>query len=95
MNFSERATRNEEVFRSVNERIEQGGEQHGVTSPMPFHCECDRESCFETVELLPRVYRTIAEERYRFLIVPGHEDPRIERVVDLHREHPQERHRNA
>ena len=29
MNFADRAARNEEVFRDINERIEQGAEQHG------------------------------------------------------------------
>ena len=83
MTFPERAARNEEVFRGVNERIAGGGTLHGVASPMPFHCECDRERCFESVRILPREYRAIAEERYRFVIVPGHEDPRIERVVEV------------
>ena len=84
MNFAERAARNEEVFRSVNERIEQAIEQHGVASPTPFHCECDRETCFEKVELLPARYREVIEQRYCFVIVPGHDDPQIERVVEEH-----------
>jgi len=32
MEFAERAARNKEVFRSVNEQIEAGAQQHGVTS---------------------------------------------------------------
>jgi hypothetical protein len=36
VDFAQRAARNEEVFRSVNERIEQAGELHGVASPMRF-----------------------------------------------------------
>jgi hypothetical protein len=83
MDFPERAARNEEVFRGVNERIASGGSLHGVTRPMPFHCECDRDRCFESITILPREYLTIADERYRFVIAPGHEDPRIERVVEV------------
>jgi len=82
--FADRAARNEEVFRSVNERIEEGGERHGIESPMPFHCECDSSACFDRVEILPRDYRRVVDERYHFVVVPGHDDPRIERVVEEH-----------
>jgi hypothetical protein len=83
VNFPERAARNEEVFRDVNERIEEGGSLHRVTTPMPFHCECDRPSCFETIEMHPRHYRAIADERYRFVITPGHDDSRVEKIVEV------------
>ena len=46
MNFAERAARNEEIFRGVNERIEEGAEKHGATGRQPFHCECGRGMCF-------------------------------------------------
>jgi hypothetical protein len=82
MDFAERAARNEEVFRGVNERIEQGAEQHGVEAPLAFHCECGRASCLGTIEIAPPVYERVARERYRFVIIPGHEDPTIERVVE-------------
>lgn len=84
MDFAERAARNEEVFRSVNEKIEAGAEQHGVTTLMRYHCECDRERCFEQIELHPSRYQQIIEQRYQFLIAPGHDDPRIERVLERH-----------
>lgn len=82
VDFAQRAARNEEVFRDVNEQIEQGGELHGVASPMRFHCECDRETCFEQVELRPDEYRQVVEHRYCFVIIPGHDDPRVERLVE-------------
>ena len=53
MDFAERAARNEEIFRSINERIEAGAELHRINSPEPYHCECDRTGCFEFVELRP------------------------------------------
>ena len=85
MEFADRAARNEEVFRSVNERIEEVGARLAIESPMQFHCECDHGGvCFEHVELLPRDYERIVSERYHFVIVPGHDDPRIERVVEQH-----------
>jgi hypothetical protein len=81
VDFAERAARNEEVFRGVNERIEQGAEQHGVSTRLPFHCECGRALCLETIEIAPQRYAAIVRERYRFVVVPGHEEPEVERVV--------------
>jgi hypothetical protein len=81
MDFAERAARNEEVFRDVNERIEKGAEEHQVAAALPFHCECGRASCLETIEIPPGRYATIVRERYHFVVLPGHEEPRIERIV--------------
>jgi len=82
MDFAERAARNEEVFRGVNERIEDGAEQHAVSGSLPFHCECGNASCLETIEILPARYAAIVRERYHFLVIPGHEEPQIEQVVE-------------
>ncbi len=82
MDFAERAARNETVFRDVNERIERGSEMHSVDTPEHFHCECDREGCFERVRMRPREYRAVLNRRYCFVTVPGHADPRVERVAE-------------
>jgi hypothetical protein len=84
MDFAERAARNEEIFRDVNERIEQGAKRHGIETAQPFHCECGQISCFDTVQVPSSVYERIVGERYHFLLIPGHEDPGIERVVERH-----------
>lgn len=82
MDFPRRAARNEEVFRGVNARIEEGAEQHAVWGTLPFHCECGRASCIETIEISPDRYAAIVRERYHFVVVPGHEDVEIERVIE-------------
>ena len=82
MDFAERAARNEEIFRDVNTRIEEGAEQHAISGSLPFHCECGRASCVETIEIPPRRYAAIMRERYRFVVLPGHEVPAIERTVE-------------
>ena len=82
MDFAERAARNEEAFRSVNERIEEGAEQHAVSASLPFHCECGRASCLDTIEIPPGRYAAIVRERYHFVVIPGHEEPKIERVTE-------------
>jgi hypothetical protein len=82
MDFAERAARNEEVFRSVNERIEEGAEQHAVSGALPFHCEWGRSSCVETIEIPPDRYSAIVRERYHFVVIPGHEQAQIERILE-------------
>jgi hypothetical protein len=82
MDFAERAARNEEVVRDVNKQIEEGAELHGVESPMPFHCECGQTPCLEKVDLPPSLYERILANRYRFIVVPGHVQPEVERVVE-------------
>jgi hypothetical protein len=84
VDFAERASRNEEIFRDVNERIEAGAERHGVANAVRYHCECGSGACFETVELRPSEYEPVASARYHFVIVPGHENDQIERVVERH-----------
>ena len=87
MDFAQRAGRNEEIFRDINEKIEQGVERHGVVSPVQYHCECASASCFETVSLRPSDYERVAAERYRFVVMPGHETGEVEQVVERHDEY--------
>lgn len=82
MDFAQRAARNEEVFRDVNQRIEEGAEQHAVSGTQPFHGECARASCLETIELTPARYEAIIRERYHFVVLPGHDEPQIERIIE-------------
>jgi hypothetical protein len=82
MDFAKRAARNEEVFRKVNEGIASGAELHSVSRTLPYHCECGRTACFETIEIAPARYEQVVRQRYCFVVIPGHEEPRIERVVE-------------
>ena len=82
MQFADRAARNEEIFRSVNTGIEAGALHHHVTRPLPFHCECSSASCVETLSISPHDYERVMKERYRFVVIPGHENAQVERVVE-------------
>jgi hypothetical protein len=82
VDFAERAARNEEVVRGVNRQIEEGAELHGVSDAMPFHCECAQSPCLEKIDLPSAIYEEILSERYRFVVVPDHVQPAIERVVE-------------
>jgi uncharacterized protein (DUF1499 family) len=87
MDFRDRAAHNEEVFRRINARIEEGAQQHRVWGSLPFHCECSTPGCVETIELDAKEYDRIAAEPLRFVVVPGHERGEIERVVARHPRH--------
>jgi hypothetical protein len=84
VDFAEAAARNEEVVRSVNQRIDAAAEQHNVSAPLPFHCECSDASCVEKLSVAPGEYERILGERFHFIVIPGHENDDVERVVASH-----------
>jgi len=78
-----RIGRNEEVFRRVNEQIEQVNEAFGsVSGTMTLVCECGETSCIEQIELTPEEYERLRSEETLFAIRPGHEIPDVEDVVE-------------
>jgi hypothetical protein len=84
MNFADSAAHNEEVFRTINERIDEGAKKHGVEQSLPFHCECADDDCVEKIELPPTEYDRVASHFARFVVLPGHEEPSVEVVVEQH-----------
>lgn len=77
-----RLAQNEVVFRSVNESIERQALVFGGTDAYEFVCECMQSACFERIRLTLGEYEGVRAEGTRFAIVPGHENPRIESVVE-------------
>jgi hypothetical protein len=81
----ERIARNEALLREVNERIHEVGERLQVLPDdelLDFRCECGRPECEELVSLTASDYRRVRSDNDRFAVVPGHEDPEIERIVE-------------
>ena len=78
----ERLANNEIVFRSVNEAIEQVALKLGGSDDYEFVCECATRGCFERVLLSRREYEHVRAEGTRFFVVPGHQDPSVEVVVE-------------
>jgi hypothetical protein len=84
----ERRVRNENLFREVNDRIEdlsKNVEAQGIAPEgglIEFHCECGRESCDERVRMTVVEYQRVRSDNDRFAVVPGHETPEVEAVVD-------------
>jgi hypothetical protein len=85
----ERRARNEALFREVNERVEEVSNQLSgfadeESTTTGFVCECSTERCIELVEITPAVYEAVRRDPRRFLVLPGHEDLNVDRVVEKH-----------
>src|ERR671935_1768321 len=84
----ERVAGNEALFREVNERRAETAEQFAGTedesTPLDFVCECGRAGCAEKMPMTLAEYERVRSEPTYFAIVPGHELPEVERVVERH-----------
>ena len=76
----ERLARNETLFRSVNERVEEVV-QPGPNEEIDFLCECGDDNCVEKVTLTRRDYEQVRQDGAQFAVIPGHEIPEIENVI--------------
>ena len=75
--------RNEALFREVNERIEDVGTALAPDDvPMEFLCECDDTDCVEKVSATRAEYEAVRAVATQFVVLPGHEDPDVEHVVE-------------
>ncbi len=80
----DRIARNEASFRSINETLEQGLHQvqRDEAELAGFVCECGDRDCSELVYLDLAKYEQIRADSRTFLIVPGHDLPEAEDVVE-------------
>jgi hypothetical protein len=76
----ERIARTESLFRDVNERIAESAQRFSLHA-VEFVCECADQQCTDRVEATLQEYELARSEGNRFLLLPGHEDERVERVV--------------
>lgn len=76
-----RLAHNEELFRQVNEAREEsssGGEEEKLT----FVCECSDRDCSGRIQMPAAEFERIRESPDRYIVLPGHEIPEIERIVE-------------
>ena len=79
----ERIARNEAMFREANERAKAWEERHGPDSEVELYfCECAKPDCLEKVSLREADYERVRSDSRRFVIVPGHELPDVETVIE-------------
>lgn len=80
---SERAARNEALFRRVNERVEEVNKAfESILEEADFFCECADVECIEKIRMSLPEYEAVREVSTRFMVKPGHVLPDDERVVE-------------
>jgi hypothetical protein len=75
----ERAARNENLFREVNERIE---DLASTASFSQFICECYDATCDQRVAMTVQEYEHIRAEANQFFVLPGHTGEDVDEVVE-------------
>ncbi len=87
---------NESRFREINERLR--GDLRALPAdddPVEFVCECGHVECAQPVRLTLAEYEAIRAGPLDFAVVPGHQLPDVEDVVDVNdryarvRKHPE------
>jgi hypothetical protein len=82
----EREAENQALFREVNERIEAVNDSLSVGSDLDanieFFCECGAVGCASTIRLTRAEYEAVRAHPRRFVVLPGHGRPDVDRVVE-------------
>lgn len=80
----ERLSRNELLFRVINERMRELNETFAAVTDDEFAivCECSCLTCVRQM-IIPRVeYDRVRTDPTLFIVLPGHEDTTVETVVE-------------
>jgi hypothetical protein len=80
----ERLARNEAIFRVGNERMAAWEERHREAEVEEYMCECADPDCRAKVPLTQPDYERIRSDSCHFVVVPGHEIPDVETVIEEH-----------
>src|SRR6478736_9637744 len=75
-----RIARTEALFRDVNERIAESADRFNAQDA-EFVCECADPACAERVPATLEQYEEVRSDATHFLLSPGHELSKVERVV--------------
>lgn len=96
-----RLAENEVLFRESNKEIAEGfselksvAQEEGYSEwaeqadkPVGFYCECSNKNCRERIKLRPSEYNDIHQNTSQFVVLPGHNLPKIERIVHSNKEY--------
>ena len=78
-----RVGENEALYRSINERIKDLNATFGlITESMTVVCECGYLECAEQIVLPIPEYRRVRADPTQFVVLPGHEIPDLESVLE-------------
>ena len=88
MTAEERELQSRSVRREVNERVAEVAthyiEVETHAEMVKFTCECGRVDCADTIGMTIAEYEAIRAESTHFGVVPQHEQPEIETVIERH-----------
>ena len=76
-----RRAKNEALFRDINERLKDLNDDFGTSE---WLCECSDLECVGRVELTDAEYEAVRRHGTHFVLLVGHEEIDIERVVERH-----------
>jgi uncharacterized protein (DUF1499 family) len=68
------------LFREVNERVVEVSRQ-AVEGDIEILCECGEDPCLAQITLSASAYDAVRTVPTRFVVAPGHENEKLERVV--------------
>jgi hypothetical protein len=71
----------ESAYREVNEAIARTALRFEAEEA-DFVCECADPDCAHRVTADLETYEEVRSEAARFLLAPGHDEPRVERVIE-------------
>lgn len=78
-----RIAENESLFRDINDRLGRDLQRLGADpGPVEFVCECGMVDCADPVTLSAAEYERVRSDALLFAVVPGHELPDVEDVVE-------------
>ena len=80
----ERLALNETLFRTANERMQEWEERHEREGPELYYCECAQAECKQKVGMGLEDYERVRSDPSHFFVVPGHEIPDVETVIEEH-----------
>lgn len=79
----ESRARNEKLKSYVNDRVEDINDSFDeLTGVSYWICECSDRSCTEPLTASAKEYDEVRAHPRRFLILPGHNAPDLERVIE-------------
>jgi hypothetical protein len=85
---SRKVGRNEALFRQLNEELEVLARQTApTTNNVSVVCECGDLRCAERIILARDLYQHVRSDPALFVVLPGHETPAVEDVVETSNRH--------
>ena len=78
-----RLAQNEILFRRINERLA-GGYGDSLPPVLELVCECSDRECLKVLSIEAAEYEWLRQNPRHFAVLPGHEAPAVEDVVERH-----------